>query len=287
MDDAAAPPASPSTAPARRGAWPRAGWSLAALAAALAAAVLGAQGLTATLDGPTWNLLRDALPAPTRPPPTVPAWPAVLAAALVAWAIVQAWPRRRRLRDISIWSGVIALAIPAASLVHLLGGRGFTPCAALLAGLSAGLLAQLLAAALVRPALPASASTLERVLDGFDHQPAPATFSLLRIGFAPARLGAAQQAAVLALLRARARRPDDLVARLAQGEFGVLLAGTGPDIAEGMAGDLRADLAPLLVRHGLRCAIGVAGSSPSAPARSADVLARAAPRLRPCAAARA
>ncbi|HYG06425.1 MAG TPA: diguanylate cyclase [Stenotrophomonas sp.] len=70
-------------------------------------------------------------------------------------------------------------------------------------------------------------------------------------------------AEVARALRARARRGGDHLARSGSDGFALWLGNTHAEAAQGLAEEIRADLAPLLVRHDLRCSIGTATATAS------------------------
>lgn len=78
------------------------------------------------------------------------------------------------------------------------------------------------------------------------------------------------------VLKARARRGGDRLARSGADGFVLWLAHTDAEAAVDVASEIRADLAPLLARHDLRCSIGVATES-SGPGHLAQLWQQAAP----------
>lgn len=77
-------------------------------------------------------------------------------------------------------------------------------------------------------------------------------------------------------LKTRARRGGDRLARSGPDGFALWLAHTDAEAALALAVEIRADLAPLLARHDLRCSIGLATES-AADGRLAQLWQQAAP----------
>ncbi|HVJ39129.1 MAG TPA: hypothetical protein VM687_15175 [Stenotrophomonas sp.] len=78
------------------------------------------------------------------------------------------------------------------------------------------------------------------------------------------------------VLKARARRGGDRLARSGADGFVLWLAHTDAEAALDVASEIRADLAPLLARHDLRCSIGIATES-SGPGHLAQLWQQAVP----------
>lgn len=76
--------------------------------------------------------------------------------------------------------------------------------------------------------------------------------------------------ALVLALKARARRSGDRIARSGADGFVLWLAHTDAEAALAVACEIRADLAPLLARHDLRCGMGIATAT--APGEALDAL---------------
>jgi len=238
------------------------------LAAALAWAV-AASGLTGRLDAALLDWL-GGTPTPiyVYAGLVAPPWLAALAAAGF-WLLRPRTARRGRT------AGVLWACMPCLVAIGLywLAGRWWPPFATTVA---------MVAVAVLRrwrrrrfPELE-DVTALQSAADSALREGSSLPCSLIRLRLRGPGARHLPVSEIALALKARARRGGDRLARSGPDEFVLWLALTDADAALAVAVEIRADLAPVLARHDLRCSIGLATES-AADGRLAQLWQQAAP----------
>lgn len=225
--------------------------------AGLVALALGASELTASVDG----ALREFLLAARDTPGTTGARPLAALPGATAWGAMLAallclpLPRLPARRSGAALRGLLLALLPlllAAAL--LLAMQRWLPPLSTMVAVGLAVLLQLAWRARDIHRV-AGARGLRRAAARALADPDVLPCSLLRL-----QLHGGGRALpwpeILPVLQARARRGGDRLARCGRGEAALWLVSTDASAADGIAEELRADLAKVLARHGLQCRIG-------------------------------
>lgn len=221
-----------------------------ALLSAMIAWLLGASGITASADAVLLRLLGQA----RAPYIYVQAWPQAWLAALAAaglWLLRPRTARRGRVAG-ALWACAPCLL---AAALWWSAGRWWPPLSTTTAILAVAILRRWRLRRFPElESLGRLRGAAEHALRNGDALPC----SLVRLQLRGPGARRLPLSDIVLALKARARRGGDRLARSGGDGFVLWLAHTDADAGLALLCEIRADLAPLLTRHDLRCSMGVA-----------------------------